>query len=104
MCLVLLPDLYQSLSPRSNDSGGGGRGLQSSLLLTLARMPDLGEFLPHMQMQPKKGASAAGRERQQQEVHVTEDVKVLIKGVLLELQGLARKDEDTLSRQAMRDK
>jgi len=101
MCLVLLPDLYQSLSPQSSD--GGGRGLLSSLLLTLARMPGLGEFLPQMQMQQQgTRARSAGRERQKEkEAHVMKDVQVLLKSVLLELQGLASKDADTMSRQVM---
>ena len=81
MLLVLVSDIYQSLSNDGVDKGRS-RGLLSSLLLTFARRPGLGQFLPRMQQKNK----ISSRQQGKQGANVIDEVKNLLKNVLLELQ------------------
>jgi thiol-disulfide isomerase/thioredoxin len=94
ICLTILPDVYRSLDNPDGGQNDKDRGLLSSLLLTLARRPGLGEYLPQMSAQDiAKGKGQRGGERD-----LSEDTKVLLRSALQDLQHIARADEGNMKR------
>jgi thiol-disulfide isomerase/thioredoxin len=102
MCLSILPDVYRSLGDPDGGQNDKDRGLLSSLLLTLARKPGLGEFLPHMSAQLDPKAAAKGKGQRGGERDISEDAKVLLRSVLQDLQHIARADESNMRRMLSR--
>jgi thiol-disulfide isomerase/thioredoxin len=95
MCLSILPDVYRNLGDADGGKNDKDRSLLSSLLLTMARKPGLGEFLPQMsaQVDATKGKGQRGGERD-----IAEDAKVLLRCALQDLQHIARADEGNMKR------
>ena len=103
MCLSILPDVHRSLGDAEGGRNDKDRSVLSSLLLTLARKPGLGEFLPQMSAQLDTKASTKGkRGTGGGDREVSEDVKVLLRSVLQDLQHIANADEGNMKRMLSR--
>jgi len=90
MCLPLLPDVYRGLGAAGDHEKD--RSLMSSVLLTLARKPGLGKFLPRLSLSGSKNRA------QKNEDNTNNDAKVLLRSVLHDLHELSRHDESSMKR------
>jgi hypothetical protein len=92
MCLAVKHDIYCKCVREDGEHTEKNSGLLSSLLLTMARKPGLAEVLTNLSNIPRPIA------RRGEESNAKDDLRLLLKSVIQDLQGLAQGDGQTMKR------
>ena len=92
MCLAVKHDIYCKCVREDGEHTEKNSGLLSSLLLTMARKPGLAEVLTNLSNIPRPIA------RRGEESNAKDDLRLLLKSVIQDLQGLAQGDVQTMKR------